>query len=154
MHIPDSLVSFCNSVGRIPAMHLISRSHFISHGLMKVRNRGRGRNTHPWRGKENFDQCGSYLSLSDPDIFGTLAPSYPSFQHHQREANRCVEIELHPPTAGIVRSSVGVSPAVSTSRPDRRCPGISRFSADLEGGRQSGVNQMCHLDAVPEEGPF
>ena len=110
MHIPDSLVSFCNSVGRIPAMHLISRSYFISHGLTKVRNHGGGRNTHPWRGKENFDQCGSYLSLSDPDIFGTSTPNYPSFQHHQREANRCIEIELHPPSAGIVRSSVGVFP--------------------------------------------
>ena len=154
MHIPDSLVSFCNSVGRIPAMHLISRSYFISHGLTKVRNRGGGRNTYPWRGNENFDQCGSYSSLSDPDIFGTSAPNYPSFQHHQREANRCVEIELHPPTAGIVRSSVGVSPAVSISGPDRRCPGTSQFLADMEGGRQSGINRMCHLDTVIEEDSF
>ena len=118
---------------------------------MKVRNRGRGQNTHPWREKENFDQCGSYLSLSDPDIFGTSAPNYPSFQHRQREANRCVEIELHPPTAGIVRSSVGVSPAVSISGPGRRCPGTSQFLAGLEGGRQSGVNRVCHLDTVIED---
>ena len=130
---------------------IISRTEALE---MKIRSRGRGRNTHPWRGKENFDQRGSYLSLSDPDIFGTLAPSYPSFEYHQREANRCVEVELHPPTAGIVRSSVGVSPVVSTSRPDRRCPGISRYSTDLEGGHQSGVNRMCRLDTVLEEDSF
>ena len=121
---------------------------------MEVRNRGRGRNTRPWREKEDFDQCGSCSSLSDPDRFGTLVSSYPSCEYHQREANRCAEIELHPPMAGIVRSSVGVSPAVSISGPDRRCPGTSRFLADLEGGRQSGVNRMCHLDTVIEEDSF
>ena len=109
---------------------------------------------HPlsWRGKENCDQHGSSLSLSDPDMFGTLTPSSPPFEYHQQEANRCAKVELLPPSADIVRSSVDLPPVVSASRLGKRSPGVSRHSTDLEGGAPPGVSQLCRLDTVPEEG--
>ena len=62
-----------------------------------------------------FSLSRSSLSLSDPDIFGTLTPSSPPFEYHQQEANRCAKVELHPPSADIVRSSVGLPPVVSAN---------------------------------------
>ena len=63
----------------------------------------RGRSTYPWRGKEIFDRCGSCSSPSDLDIFGTSAPSYPSFQRHQR-GNMVLMKELESRVGTLERS--------------------------------------------------
>ena len=101
--------------------------------------------------KENCDLHGSFLSLSDPDIFGTLIPSSPPFECYQQEANRCAKTEFLPLPADIVRSSVGLSPGASASRLDKRSPRVSRHSTGLEGGAPPGVDQVCRLHIVPEE---
>ena len=126
---------------------IISRTEALE---LEIRGRGRSRDTHPRRGKGKFDQHGSCSSLSvrdifgtptpikkenfsqhgscsspsDPDIFGTLTPSSPPFEYHQQGANRCAKVELHPPSADIVRSSVGLPPVVSagSSYIPHRCP--------------------------------
>ena len=101
--------------------------------------------------KENCDLHGSFLSLSDPDVSGTLIPSSPPFECHQQEATRCAETELFPLSAGIVRSSVGLSPGAPVSRLDKRSPRVSRHSTGLEGSAPQGVNQVGRLHTVPEE---
>ena len=130
---------------------IVSRTEALE---MKMGNRGRSRSTYPWRGKESFDRCGSRSSQSDLDVFETSAPSYPSFQGPQQEANRCVEIEPYPPLAGIVRSAVSFTPAAYTSGPDRRRPSVSQFMANVEDGRQSGVDRKRRLNPVTEEDSF
>ena len=118
---------------------------------MKMGNRSRSQSTNPWRGKGGFDRCGSCLSQSDLDVFGTSALSHPSFQRPQQETNRCVEIEPYPPLAGIMRSAVSFTPAASTRKPDRRRPYISQFMAEVDDGRKSGVDRKRRLNPVAEE---